>query len=184
MNHKRKTPIVLTILILVLSVTAISALAQLTFIVVDSFSDAQCTAGLPALCETGEPLVNTIQGSGILGGERDVQLTLLNNPLAAVRISGDGRLHYANGPGTQSIALLAWDGPATVNITAKGTETVSVEIADSEAAGEVLDSLEGGAINSIPYDLEGSVQTVDDKTLGFEAVGYIYPLPGRPGYFR
>jgi hypothetical protein len=80
--------------------------------------------------------------------------------------------------------FLAWDGPATVNIAAKGTETWSVGITGNAAAGDLLDSLERGAIMSIPYALQGSVETVEAKSRRFEAAGHIYPLPGKPGYFR
>jgi hypothetical protein len=80
--------------------------------------------------------------------------------------------------------FLAWDGPATVNIAAKGTETWSVAIDASASSKALLESLQQGSIKSLPYTLEGSVETVDGGTLRFEAVGYLYPLPGRPGYFR
>jgi hypothetical protein len=80
--------------------------------------------------------------------------------------------------------FLAWDGPADVNIAAKGTETWSVGVADSTKGGVLLDSLEEGAIKSLPYALQGSVETVEGNTLRFEAAGHIYPQPGRPGYFR
>jgi hypothetical protein len=80
--------------------------------------------------------------------------------------------------------FLAWDGPASVNIAAKGTETRSVGVTPSARAGALLDSLEEGTIKSLPYALRGSVENVEGKTLRFEATGHIYPLPGRPGYFR
>ena len=80
--------------------------------------------------------------------------------------------------------FLAWDGPAGVNIAAKGTETWSVEVTDNTGGGVLLNSLQEGAIKSLPYTLQGSVETVEGRTLRFEALGHIYPLPGRPGYFR
>mgnify|MGYP001818069103 CR=1 FL=1 len=85
---------------------------------------------------------------------------------------------------TDDKPFLAWDGPATVNIAAKGTEAWSVEISASASGVALLDSLQQGSIKSLPYTLEGSVKTVDDNTLRFEGVGHLYPLPGRPGYFR
>lgn len=71
-----------------------------------------------------------------------------------------------------------------VNIAAKGTETWSVGISASTGGRALLDSLQEGSVKSLPYTLEGSVETVDGKSLRFEAVGHLYPLPGRPGYFR
>ena len=80
--------------------------------------------------------------------------------------------------------FLAWDGPSMVNIAARGTETWSVGISASASGRTLLDSLQQGSIKSLPYTLEGSVENVVGKTLRFEAVGHLYPLPGRPGYFR
>ena len=48
----------------------------------------------------------------------------------------------------------------------------------------VLASLEGGEVNSIPFDLNGRVTTVEDGVLRFEYRGHLYPVPGRPGQFR
>lgn len=80
--------------------------------------------------------------------------------------------------------LMAWDGPAPVNIAAKGTELWSIDMADDEHSRELLDSLERGEIMSLPYKLEGTIQTAESKKMRFESKGYLYPQPGKPGYFR
>jgi hypothetical protein len=80
--------------------------------------------------------------------------------------------------------LFTYSGPVDSNIVANGTETWSVEIAESSTGRELLDSLQNGEVKSLPYALKGSVTTKDDGTLRFEYEGHLYPLPGRPGHFR
>ena len=80
--------------------------------------------------------------------------------------------------------LIAYEGPVNINISAKGTEVWSVEVAESKTSRELLDSLENGDIKSLPYKLKGSVYSKDDGQLRFEYEGHIYPLPGKPGHFR
>jgi hypothetical protein len=80
--------------------------------------------------------------------------------------------------------LFFYNGPAETNIVANGTETWSVEIEESQTSREMLDTLQSGEVKSLPYLLKGSIISKDDGTLRFEHEGHIYPLPGRPGYFR
>ena len=80
--------------------------------------------------------------------------------------------------------LFVYDGPVETNIVANGTETWSVDVVESEASRILLNSLENGDIKSLPYALKGSVTSKDDGKLRFEHEGHIYPLPGKPGYFR
>jgi len=80
--------------------------------------------------------------------------------------------------------LFVYNGPVETNIVANGTETWSVDVVESEASRVLLNSLENGDIKSLPYALKGSVTSKDDGKLRFEYEGHIYPLPGKPGYFR
>lgn len=80
--------------------------------------------------------------------------------------------------------LFVYNGPTDTNIVANGTESWSVEVEESEASRELLNSLESGEIMSLPYALKGSVNSKDDGKLRFEHEGHIYPLPGKPGHFR
>ena len=80
--------------------------------------------------------------------------------------------------------LFVYDGPVGTNIVANGTETWSVDVVESEASRVLLNSLENGDIKSLPYALKGTVTSQDDGKLRFEYEGHIYPLPGKPGYFR
>ena len=80
--------------------------------------------------------------------------------------------------------LFAYQGPIDTNIVTHGTETWSLEVEESENSRTLLDKLQNGDIKSLPYSLKGSVSTRDEGILFFEHKGHIYPLPGRPGYFR
>jgi hypothetical protein len=80
--------------------------------------------------------------------------------------------------------VFTYKGPVNTNITANGTETLSVEVKETEIGRELLDSLQNGTVNSLPYLLKGSITSKDDGTLRFEYEGHIYPLPGRHGHFR
>jgi hypothetical protein len=80
--------------------------------------------------------------------------------------------------------LFAYQGPIDTNIVTNGTETWSLEVEESENSRTLLDKLQNGDIKSLPYSLKGSVSTREEGILFFEHEGHIYPLPGRPGYFR
>ena len=80
--------------------------------------------------------------------------------------------------------LLDYTGTASININANGTETWSVDIAESDTTRQRLDALQGGEIKSLPYTLEGTISTRESGRLRFEYEGHLYPLPGRAGHFR
>ena len=84
----------------------------------------------------------------------------------------------------QEDELFVYNGPVDTNIVANGTESWTVEIEESEASRELLNSLENGDINSLPYALKGSITSENEGKLRFEYEGHIYPLPGKPGHFR
>ena len=80
--------------------------------------------------------------------------------------------------------LFSYQGPAETNIIANGTETWSVEVEESQSNRELLNTLQNGDVKSLPYSMKGKINTMDEGTLRFEHEGHIYPLPGKPGYFR
>jgi hypothetical protein len=79
---------------------------------------------------------------------------------------------------------VVYQGPVDTTIAANGTEAWPVEVKESQSIREVLDKLQNGDVNSLPYVLKGSITSKEDGTLRFEYEGHIYPLPGRPGHFR
>jgi LEA14-like dessication related protein len=69
-------------------------------------------------------------------------------------------------------------------VGANSAEHVSVDkVADKESLA-LLESLESGEVNSLPFDLKGKVHTLEDGDLTFEQKGHLYPVPGKPGHFR
>lgn len=80
--------------------------------------------------------------------------------------------------------LLSYKGSVDTDIVANGTESWSVDVPESDNSRELLNKLEEGEVMSLPYLLKGSISSKGDGTLRFEHEGHLYPLPGRPGYFR
>lgn len=85
---------------------------------------------------------------------------------------------------TDDQQLLIFNGPASININANGTETWSADIVESDTTRQRLDALQSGEIKSLPYKLEGSINSRDSGRVRFEHEGHLYPLPGRAGHFR
>lgn len=71
-----------------------------------------------------------------------------------------------------------------LQIGANSAEEVSVEELPDEFTRELLESLSNKEVKSLPFDLEGRVRTVEDGFLSFSHKGHLYPVPGKPGYFR
>ena len=71
-----------------------------------------------------------------------------------------------------------------LDIDTNSTEEVSVEKLPDDFTQTLLASLDKGDLNSLPFDLKGRVDTVEDGVLNFENTGYLYPVPGKPGHYR
>jgi LEA14-like dessication related protein len=71
-----------------------------------------------------------------------------------------------------------------LEIGANSAEEVSVEELPDEFSRKLLESLANKEVKSLPFDLEGRVQTVEDGFLAFSHKGHLYPVPGKPGHFR
>jgi LEA14-like dessication related protein len=71
-----------------------------------------------------------------------------------------------------------------LQIGANSAEEVNVEELPDDFTRELLKSLENKQVKSLPFDLEGRVQTAEDGILSFSHKGHLYPVPGKPGYFR
>jgi len=82
------------------------------------------------------------------------------------------------------VGLARKSGNFNLVVGANSAEHVNV---GEPATGErlaLLESLENGEVNSLPFDLRGKVHTVEDGDLDFAQKGYLYPVPGKPGNFR
>ena len=71
-----------------------------------------------------------------------------------------------------------------LSIDPNTTEEVVVQKLPEEFTHELLAELESGNINSLPFFLEGRMQTVQDGNVPFRYEGFLYPVPGKPGHYR
>jgi hypothetical protein len=80
--------------------------------------------------------------------------------------------------------LTRYNSEFKLSIDSNSTEEITVEQLPDEFTRELLVSVESGDLISLPFKLEGSVDTLTDGTLKFKNKGHLYPVPGRPGHFR
>ena len=80
--------------------------------------------------------------------------------------------------------LTRYDSQSSLLIDANSTEEVRAQTVPDEFTRKLLTSLDSGQLQSLSFDLEGRVHTLEDGYLSFEQKGYLYPVPGRPGHFR
>lgn len=133
----------------------------------------------------GEPPMVRMSEISHQGNNISLQLNIRNINGVGLNIQGiDLNLTVEKDDDQAGHELIVYNGPADINIVANGTETWSVDVKESEVSRELLDSLENGDVMSLPYTLKGSIRSEDTGTLRFEREGHIYPLPGKPGYFR
>jgi hypothetical protein len=84
----------------------------------------------------------------------------------------------------EDVVLTRYNDNFRLTIDANSTEDVTVENLPDEFSRRLLTSLEKGELISLPFDLEGRVNTVTDGYLKFRNQGHLYPVPGRPGQYR
>lgn len=80
--------------------------------------------------------------------------------------------------------LFTLDDGRTLSIPANGAETLAIDVPASRAGVELLESLQKGEVDSLPYLLLGAVLSAEDGELEFRRDGRIYRVPGREGQFR
>lgn len=80
--------------------------------------------------------------------------------------------------------LIAHAQALNLGIDANGAEDLRVEQAAEPFTLTLLTSLDNGELQSLAFDLTGSVRTTEDGVLQFAYTGYLYPVPGRPGHYR
>ena len=74
--------------------------------------------------------------------------------------------------------------PFDLKVGANSAEAVRVEELPDDFTRALLASLERGEVKSLPFDLNGRINTVEDGYLSFSHKGHLYPVPGKPGHFR
>lgn len=80
--------------------------------------------------------------------------------------------------------LLRYQDAISVSIDPSTTEEVSMNQLPVNAAVALLAELESGAVASLPFSLDGQLQTIEDGSLRFKHEGHLYPIPGKPGQYR
>jgi len=75
-------------------------------------------------------------------------------------------------------------GEFKLGIDANSAEEVHVEQLPEPFTRDLLASLQNREVNSLPFFLSGSVRTLESGRLRFEQKGHLYPVPGKPGFFR
>jgi LEA14-like dessication related protein len=84
----------------------------------------------------------------------------------------------------QDIAQKPADQPFTLSIDPNSVEHIRVSSNAAPETQALLNQLEKGNIVSLSYELEGRVHTLNEGIERFSHEGHLYPVPGRPGYFR
>jgi len=82
------------------------------------------------------------------------------------------------------VELTRQNSEFSLAIGANSAEEVSVEKLPDDFTRSLLASLDSGEVKSLPFKLKGRVHTTEDGYLAFDHKGYLYPVPGKPGYFR
>jgi len=71
-----------------------------------------------------------------------------------------------------------------LTVGASSSEDLHVEKPAPGGLRDRLSELERGDVISLPFDLSGRVHTLEDGYLDFDQKGHLYPVPGKPGYYR
>ena len=71
-----------------------------------------------------------------------------------------------------------------LSIDPNTTEELVVQKLPEEFSRELLAELESGNVKSLPFFLEGRIQTTQDGNVPFKYEGFLYPVPGKPGQYR
>lgn len=82
------------------------------------------------------------------------------------------------------VELTRYNSDFKLTIDTNSTEEVNVEKLPDDFTQSLLASLDKGDLNSLPFDLQGRVHTVEDGFLNFAHKGYLYPVPGKPSHYR
>ena len=84
----------------------------------------------------------------------------------------------------ENTELTRYNENFSLTIDANSAEDVTVDQPPDESTQKLLAALQNGELISLPFELEGRVNTVADGYLKFRNKGHLYPVPGRPGQFR
>lgn len=127
----------------------------------------------------GRPPFISISGMSLLDGELSAVFDISNQngvPMNITSIDITVTVRDAE--------ITRYNQDFQLEIDTNSTEEVSVDKLPDDFTRTLLASLEKGDLKSLPFDLNGRVNTVEDGFLKFENTGYLYPVPGRPNHYR
>lgn len=143
-----------------------------------------CTGLILAACSSGtvkgeSPFVQ-VNSWRIDGSELNLELRLRNVNDEALQLSGvELGVRLAN-----DVLLVQMQQALALSVPGGGFETIRLKATASDSGVALLEELASGALASVAYQLEGSVDSQDEGVLRFSHDGRIYTVPGRPGEFR
>jgi LEA14-like dessication related protein len=127
----------------------------------------------------GRPPFISISSMSLVDSRLSADFDIRNQNGVPMTINGIDILMTVN-----DVELTRENRKFNLEIGANSAEEVHVEELPEKFLRDLLDSLGSGEIKSLPFDLEGKVDTVEDGTLSFSHKGYLYPVPGKPNHFR
>lgn len=137
-----------------------------------------CTACGPSIIKGQPPFISI--GSLDLDGRNMKLVFVVNNqngePMDIIGADISVDLEQAE--------LTRYNENFKLTIDANSAEEVKVDQLLDESTAQLFASLQKGELISLPFELEGRVNTIADGYLKFHNKGHLYPVPGRPGQFR
>ena len=137
-----------------------------------------CIACGPSIIR-GKPPFISIAGLTLAGEQLSADFNISNQNGEPMEING-----IEIEVQVEDAFLTRYNSDFKLMISANSTEEIFVEQLPDEFTQQLLASLEGGEVASLPFSLSGQVSTVADGILKFRNKGYLYPVPGKPGQFR
>jgi len=137
-----------------------------------------CTACGPSIIR-GQPPFISIGSLNLEGRDMTIVFTVSNQngePMDIIGAEISVELEQAE--------LTRYNENFKLTIDANSAEDVTVDQSLDESTAELLSALQEGDLISLPFELEGRVNTLGDGYLRFRNKGHLYPVPGRPGQFR
>jgi len=160
------------------SLAALRRIPELARLAALSLVVAAAVSCGPPVIEGRPPFVG-ISGMTLSEGRLSADFRIVNENDVAMNIEAVDITVTVDG-----VELAREERAVRLAIDANSAEELRVEELPGPTTRDLLASLEGGQIMSLPFSLEGSVLTQESGRLRFEQKGHLYPVPGKPGAFR
>lgn len=157
------------------AIAASAALARLAFLLLVVVVCASC--GPPVI--EGRPPFIGISGMRLVDDTLNVDFRISNQNGVPMNIEAIDIVVTVDGA-----ELASENRQFKLTIDANSAEEIQVEKMPEASTLELLASLESRDVKSLPFSLKGSVRTLESGRLRFEQKGHLYPVPGKPGFFR